>query len=115
MLSSGKAAVPLILYPGKKLEYNEPIFDILFELKQLLRIAEYVVVVGYSFKDKHITRIFRYAAKKNRKFIMLFISPSAFEIFDDKLKYHEDEDFLKGFTSGYDQQDYTSPVSSKLI
>jgi hypothetical protein len=55
-LSSGKSATPAIVYPGKKLEYSEPIFDTLVELKQQLRIARYIFIIGYSFKDEHITR-----------------------------------------------------------
>jgi predicted transcriptional regulator len=114
-LSSGKSAVPLILYPGKKLEYNDPYLDILFELRQQLKVAKHVIVVGYSFKDEHITRIFQYAAKKNRKFIMFLVSPSAFEIFTKKLRYYEDIEFEKGFAApGIDSGGFTSPVNSTL-
>jgi hypothetical protein len=114
-LSSGKSAVPLILYPGKKLEYNDPPFDILFQLRQQLKLAKYVIVVGYSFKDEHITRIFQHAAKKDRKFIMFLVSPSAFDIFSEKLRYYEDVEFAKGFTAiGFDSKGFTSPVNSTL-
>jgi hypothetical protein len=113
-LASGKTAVPFILYPGKKLEYNDPFFDILYELRRLLRTIRCVIIAGYSFKDKHITRIFQYAAKRNRKFIMFLISPSAFEILESQLKYYDDEEFRKGYSTGFDPGGFTSPILSKL-
>jgi SIR2-like domain len=73
-LSSGRAAIPAIVFPGKKLEYSEPVFDTLVELKRQLRVAGNVFIVGYSFKDEHITRLFQYAAKKNRKLIVILVN-----------------------------------------
>jgi hypothetical protein len=90
-LSSGKIAEPAIVYPGKKLEYSEPIFDTLMELKQHLGTARYVFIIGYSFKDEHLTSLFQYAAKKNRRLIVILITPSAYTIYDKKLKHYKTE------------------------
>jgi SIR2-like domain len=113
-LSSGKPAVPLILYPGRKLDYSEPVVDTLVELKKQLRRIEYVFLIGYSFKDPHLARLFRYSAKKNRTIILFLISPSAHQIYSDKLEYHEDEQFPKGHTKGFSHRGFTAPVPSNL-
>jgi hypothetical protein len=55
-LSSGMEAKPVILYPGKKLEYSEPAIDMLVVLKNQLKCIEYAFVIGYSFKDGHIIK-----------------------------------------------------------
>jgi hypothetical protein len=49
--------VPIIMYPGRKLEYIEPIFDMLREFKKQLNYARYVFVIGYSFKDDHLAKV----------------------------------------------------------
>jgi hypothetical protein len=60
---TGEKEVPLISYPGRKLEYFEPIFDLVVELKNRLNNfnLKYIFVVGYSFRDDHIRRLFQYA------------------------------------------------------
>ncbi len=55
---------------GRKLEYIEPIFDMLGEFKKQLNHARYVFVIGYSFKDDHLAKVFKYAAKRNPKLIV---------------------------------------------
>jgi hypothetical protein len=114
MLSSGTSAVPLIVYPGKKLEYSEPLYDILSELKNRLATTNYIFVIGYAFRDDHIARLFRYAAKKNRKMVLFLISPSAFDVYKKELKYYKDEAFPKSFDSSFDSQSFNSPIPSKF-
>lgn len=90
--------VPFILYPGKKLEYSESGIDTLVELKKQLRHIKHVFIIGYSFKDDHITRLFQYAAKRNRKLILFLVSPSAYQIYDKELKFYRDERFIESFS-----------------
>src|SRR5206468_5039752 len=73
---SGEKEVPLISYPGRKLEYFEPLFDLLEELKKRLNNSnlKYIFVIGYSFRDDHIRRLFQYAAEKNHEFILFLRS-----------------------------------------
>ena len=75
---SGEKEVPLISYPGRKLEYFEPLFDLLQELKKHLHDSnlKYIFVIGYSFRDDHIRRLFQYAAEKNCEFILFLATPS---------------------------------------
>jgi hypothetical protein len=86
-------AVPFIIYPGKKLQYDEPTFNILAEFRKQLKDAKYVFVIGYSFKDEHITKIFQNAARKEDGFVIFLISPSAHSIYNSTLKYHIDDEF----------------------
>jgi hypothetical protein len=50
---TGEKEVPLISYPGRKLEYFEPLFDLLEELRKHLNDPnlKYIFVIGYSFRD----------------------------------------------------------------
>lgn len=106
----------MILYPGKKLEYSEPVIDTLLELKKQLRSIKYAFVIGYSFKDPHLARLlFIYAAKKNRKLVLFLVSPSAYQIYSDQLEYYKDERFPKGFTKkGFSSKGISAPLPSKL-
>ena len=74
-LDSQQDAIPLILYPGRKFEYVEPIFDMLGELKRQLDHVKYAIVIGYSFKDDHLAKMFRYAAKRNPNLRVFLIGP----------------------------------------
>jgi hypothetical protein len=97
-LDTRQRAIPLILYPGRKLEYIEPTLDMLVELKRKLDHAKYVIVIGYSFKDDHLAKMFRYAAKRNPELNVFLIGPHAHSIYDEVLRQididfqHEDDD-----------------------
>jgi hypothetical protein len=88
-LNTNQDVVPLILYPGKKFEYIEPMFDMLLEFKRQLDYAKYVFVVGYSFKDDHLSKLFRYAAKRNPHMTIFLITPSSHDIYYHSLKLNE--------------------------
>jgi hypothetical protein len=92
--------VALISYPGRKLEYFEPIFDLIVELKNRLNNfnLKYIFVIGYSLRDDHIRRLFQYAGEKNRVFVLFLISPSAHQIYQDELMYYKDRDIIDSFT-----------------
>jgi hypothetical protein len=92
---TGDVEVPLILYPGKKLEYSEPAFDTLHELKQYLETDEllYAFVVGYTFRDDHIRKLFHYAAENNPNFVLILISPSAYHTYHHQLENYKDPEF----------------------
>ena len=66
----------------------------LTELQKSLRMAKYVIVVGYLFKDYHITKIFQDAAKENNELTLLLISPHAAKIYQDKLEPVKDPEYL---------------------
>lgn len=85
-LHTNENAVPLILYPGKKLEYIEPTLEMLNILKKSLLNVKYCFIIGYAFKDEHILKLFLYAANKNLELVLFLISPSAHAIYYEKLK-----------------------------
>jgi SIR2-like domain len=114
ILVGGIESVPLILYPGRKLEYIEPVIYMLGEIKRQLQETNYVFVVGYSFKDPHIAKLFRYAASRNRKLIIFLISPSAYDVYNRNLKYQEDEEFEKYFTRSFSHIGIRAPIPSYL-
>lgn len=111
---AGQPLVPLIVYPGRKLQYIEPIIYLLRELEQQIKKIKYIFVIGYSFKDEHLARMLRYAARKNRELIVFLIGPSASVIYNQILKYHNDEEFLKSFTKSFSPKSFSSPVQSDL-
>ncbi len=89
--------IPLIMYPGKKLSYNEPVFDLLQLLRIKLRETKYCIVIGYSFKDEHLSRLFKYASEDNKEMVLFLIGPDAYNIYYNEISVHKDEDFPHGF------------------
>jgi hypothetical protein len=83
------------MYLGKKLQYDEPTFNILAEFRKQLKEAKYVFVIGYSFKDIHITKIFQNAARTENDFVLFLLTPSAHSIYNSALKYQMDNEFQK--------------------
>ena len=115
ILDTDQEAVPLILYPGRKLEYIEPLFDMLAEFKKQLDHAKYLFVIGYSFKDDHLAKILRYAAKTSPNLVVFLISPSAHKIYNKILKRHIDIDFPHGVMfENFDKRSFNADKPSKL-
>lgn len=103
-LYSGEIASPFILYPiGRKWEYTEPVGYLTNKLQKYLKSTELCIVVGYSFRDDDIRRIFFESAKENENLTIILISPNAGEIFKDKLKYRDEEKSIK------------SPIADRVI
>lgn len=111
----GDRLVPLILYPGRKLEYIGPVFDILAYLKKLLNKVEYVFVIGYAFKDDQITKLFQYAARTNGNLTLFLVGPHSHVVYNEELKIHKDIQFPDSFTlKSANRKSYTTPELSKL-
>jgi hypothetical protein len=89
-LITGEKAENLMLYPMQKWDYAEPLLELLVEIKHLLEYesCKFLIVVGYSFRDDHITRILWDVARKNRELHLLLISPNAYQTYSKKLKYY---------------------------
>ena len=100
-LISGEKAENLMLYPMRKWDFAEPLLELLVKMKHLLESesCKFLIIVGYSFRDEHITRILIDAARKNRKLHLILIDPNANEIYLTKLKYY---DFQKKIPSPLD-------------
>jgi SIR2-like domain len=113
-LDTQQDVVPLILYPGRKFEYIEPIFDMLGELKRQLDHVKYAIVIGYSFKDDHLAKMFRYAANSNANLVVFLVSPNAHRIYYEVLKRHVDIDFQFGYYHESFTDSFTKSVASKL-
>lgn len=94
ILSGGKKAENLMLYPMQKMDYVGPLLELLIEVKHLLESesCKFLVVVGYSFRDSHITEILWDAAKINKNLHLIFIDPKAYEIYNEQLKYFNNDD-----------------------
>jgi hypothetical protein len=90
-LISGEKAENLMLYPMKKWDFVEPLLELLIEMKHKIESesCKFLIVVGYSFRDDHITRILIDAAKKNRDLLVILIDPNAYQIYSTKLKYYD--------------------------
>jgi SIR2-like domain len=115
-LVTGEREVPIILYPGRKLEYVEPVFDLLVEFKDHLGTVKYIFVIGYEFRDGHIRKLFLYAARKNRDFILFLITPSAHQVYHSKLNRYDDIDFPHGFDhEGFDPIGFDTDIPSDLV
>lgn len=90
-LFTGETASPLMLYPMRKWQYAEPLLELLVELKHRLESNEktrIVVVVGYSFRDEYIKRLFWDAFRANKELVMLLIDPYAEDIYTKQLSQY---------------------------
>ena len=113
-LLSGEDAIPIILYPGRKLHYIEPVLEILALLKTKLTKAKYCIVIGYSFKDNHLSQLFKYAARVNKELILILISPEAYPIYYE-LKRQSDIDFRHGYMhENFNRQNFNVTKASNL-
>lgn len=88
----GERANHLMLYPMQKWEFDEPLLDMMMKFKQYLEKAHFVVVVGYSFRDPHMLRIFHDAARKNHGLILILIDPDSRKTYNSKLRYYIDNE-----------------------
>ena len=87
-LITGETAKTLMVYPmGGKWEYAEPLLELIRRLHGRLEKANVCIVIGYSFRDDYIRRIFFEAARTNKDLILFLIAPDAGRIYDDKLKF----------------------------
>jgi hypothetical protein len=101
---TGETAKTLMVYPmGGKWEYAEPLLELIRRLHGRLEKANVCIVIGYSFRDDYIRRIFFEAARTNKDLILFLIAPDAGRIYDDKLKFI-DRDERK-----------TSPLEGRVI
>lgn len=91
-LITGERAKNVMLYPMRKWDYIEPIFELLLRAKSLLESKEckYLICVGYSFRDEHIRDILWDVARKNKELHLVLIDPKADSIYNDRLKYYND-------------------------
>ena len=88
-LITGEKASTLILYPVRKLEYTEPLIDLLMILKTKLNRVKFAFVIGYSFRDNQIRRIFWNAAKRNKELVLILVSPSAHKVYEERLRNYD--------------------------
>lgn len=111
-LITGETAETLILYPMRKWEYEEPLQELLMELKTRLEKADKVIVVGYSFRDEHIRRVFWDAARRNRQFTLVLIGPHCREIYLKQLKHYSKPRLIS--VTSPEQTAVSLPVDSEL-
>jgi hypothetical protein len=84
-------------------QFAESLSFLSSQLQLYLKTAKICVVVGYSFRDEDIRRIFFEMSKNNGSLTVLLISPNAGEIFRSKLEYYDNEKKI------------LSPLSEKVI
>jgi len=85
---TGETAKTLMVYPmGGKWEYAEPLLELIRKLQERLAKAEVCIVIGYSFRDDYIRRIFFEAARTNKNLTIFLIAPDAGKIYYDKLEF----------------------------
>ncbi len=114
-LMTGEYAVPLILYPGKKLEYIEPTLELLERLKKSLSEVKCCFAVGYKFGDDHIAKLIRYSALRNESLVVFLNTHSAHTIYYNKLKRHRDDEFPHGFThEGFKRHGFDTTIPTAL-
>ncbi len=103
-LITDEVAWPFIVYPIRgKLEYLGPVGYLTNKLQKYLKETKLCIVAGYSFRDEYIKRVFFDSAKENENLTIILISPNAGRIFNEKLRYRDEE------------KSVLSPLSDKVI
>lgn len=92
-LFNHETAQPLMLYPARKWAYAEPLLHNLERFRTRLSEPDtvHIVVVGYSFRDEHLKRIFFDALRSNLAARIVLISPDAWQVYRDRLEYLDEE------------------------
>ena len=80
----------VMMYPAQKFEYVEPLFELTLQMKRELARCRALFVVGYSFRDEHIRRLFWDIAREYSDFYVVLIDPKADRIFRDRLEHYDD-------------------------
>lgn len=101
-LITGEKAENLMLYPMQKWGYTEPLLELLVKSKHLLESGNcnFLIIVGYSFRDDHIRRILWDAARKNKELHLILIGPNSYKIYYEKLKYYDVEQTITSSLDG---------------
>ena len=88
-LFTHETAQPLMLYPARKWGYAEPLLHNLelFRVRLSQSSTRNIVVVGYSFRDEHLRRIFFDALRSNLEARIILISPNAWDIYQNHLEF----------------------------
>ncbi len=105
-LITDETAQPFIMYPiGGKSEYHRPLAYLTNKLENRLKLKEtkLCIVVGYSFRDEYIKSIFFDTAKENENLTIILIDPKAGRIFNEKLRYRDNEKRIE------------SPIADRVI
>ena len=113
-LITGEKAESLILYPMRKWEYAEPLLELLIDLKRKLEKAKFVFVIGYSFRDEHIRRIFWDSSRKNKELVVFLISPNSDEIYSNRLRDYEIPGISHAFSSNFEYEKFDAAAPSEL-
>ena len=89
----GEDVRPLLIYPAQKMEYVEPLTELQLMFKERLanENTKIVIVVGYSFRDDYIIHMLWDASRTNKDLHIVFISPTAQEHFENKLRFIDKE------------------------
>lgn len=82
----------VMLYPAQKFEYVEPLFELTLQMKRELAQCETLFVVGYSFRDEHLRRLFWDIARQYSDFYVVLVDPNAQRIYCDRLQRYDVSD-----------------------
>lgn len=83
----GTRAQTLVIYPGTPTKIAAPLLELLPLLRKRLLEADLCVVAGYSLRDDEVRRILLDSVRDNPKLAVVLIGPSAFRIYEDRLKW----------------------------
>lgn len=91
----GEDVEPLLLYPGQKSEYVEPLTELQLMFKDRLlqrKGVKILIIVGYSFRDAYIIHMLWDAARANKDLHIVLIDPNALQHFNSRLKFIEKDE-----------------------
>lgn len=72
-LLSGERAVPVMLYPAQKADYAGPFLELFRRFQEALRRSDWLLVLGYSFRDPILLDLILDAAASNPKLKLILV------------------------------------------
>lgn len=80
----GEDVNPLLVYPLRdKSIVIQPLHELFHQFRNRLKLAEYCIIIGYSFRDTSITTLLRETFRQNPVLQLIIVSPNAGEYYNN--------------------------------
>jgi hypothetical protein len=83
---TGEQSTPLMVYPAEKWNNSNVFIDLNARFVNALRRTDWLLIVGYSFRDRELNNAILEAARDNPSLQLLIASPSAETVYSENLK-----------------------------
>lgn len=95
IIINGEKCAPDLVYSGSyQYTSNSPQLELLYLMKQQLRVSNIILAMGYSFRDPHVLTVFKDALQENRTAKLVICSTNPKTTVCDRLSFARDRCIL---------------------